>query len=70
MNSNFDNITEMIELIKEELNNCEFGDFDCKECSELEICYHKASVKSSHEYANSLNYGGYDTEEEFWENLD
>ena len=70
MHNNLDSITEMIELIKDELSNCEFGDYDCKNCPELEICYHKASVQSSHEFAKSLNYGGYDTEEEFWDNLD
>ena len=44
--------------------------FNCKECSELEECYYKASVKSAHEFAESIDYGGYDSEEEFWENLD
>ena len=36
---------------------------------ELEQCYYKASTKSSHEFAESLDYGGYDSEDEFWENL-
>ena len=70
MKNNFDNIDEMVELIQDELPECEFDDFNCKECSELEECYYKASIKSAHEFAESVNNGGYDSEEEFWENLD
>lgn len=70
MKNKFENIDEMIELIQGELSDCEFDDnFNCKNCSELEECYYKASAKSSHEFAESLDYGGYDSEEEFWENL-
>lgn len=70
MKNNFDNIDEMIELIQDEFSKCEFGEnFNCKNCSELEECYYKASTKSSHEFAKSIDYGGYDSEEEFWENL-
>lgn len=71
MNNNFNNINEMIELIQDELPECELDDdFNCKECPELERCYYKASTKSAHEFAKSINYGGYNSEEEFWENLD
>jgi hypothetical protein len=71
MKNDFKNIDEMIELIEDELTECEFdNDFNCRECSELECCYFKASTKSTHEFAESLDYGGYDSEEEFWENLD
>lgn len=63
MNNNFNTIEEMKELIIDELSECE-------ECSELEQCYYKAFTKSSHEFAESLDYGGYDSEDEFWENLD
>ena len=67
----FDNIDEMVELIQDELPECEYDEnFNCKECSELEECYYKASTKSEHEFAESVNNGGYDSEEEFWENLD
>nr|DAW98132.1 MAG TPA: hypothetical protein [Bacteriophage sp.] len=70
MNNNFDNIEEMKELIVDELSECEFdNNFRCEKCSELEQCYYKASTKSSHEFADSLDYGGYDFEDEFWENL-
>nr|DAX13891.1 MAG TPA: hypothetical protein [Bacteriophage sp.] len=71
MNNNFDNVEEMKELIVDELSKCEFdSNFRCEECSELEQCYCKASTKSSHKFAESLDYGGYDSEDEFWENLD
>lgn len=71
MKNEFENINEMVELVKEELPTCEYNNnFKCKDCSELEICYFKASTKSAHEFAQSLDYGGHDSEEEFWENLD
>ena len=71
MKNNFDNIDEMIGLIQDELPECEHDEnFNCKECSELEECYYKASIKSAHEFAESVNNGGYDSEEEFWDNLD
>lgn len=70
MKNNFDNIDEMVKLIQDELPECEYGDdFNCESCSELEECYYKASAKSSHEFAESIDYGGYNSEEEFWENL-
>lgn len=71
MKNDFKNIDEMIELIEKELSDCELdNDFNCRECCDLEDCYVKASQKLSHEFAESLNYGGYGSEEEFWENLD
>lgn len=71
MSASFHDIEEMKELIVGELPECEFDeDFKCEACCELQYCYHKASTKLSHEFAESLDYGGYDTEEEFWENLD
>ena len=71
MKNNFDNINEMVELIQDELPKCEYDEnFNCKECSELEECYYKTSAKSAHEFAESINNGGYGSEEEFWENLD
>ena len=64
-------IDDMIEFIEENLGECKFDeDFNCKDCCELEYCYHKAAVKLAHEFAKNLDYHGYDSEEEFWENLD
>lgn len=71
MNEQFNNISDMKDLIMEEFSKCEINEnFLCEKCSELEQCYVKAASKASHEFAKSLDYGGYDTEEEFWENLD
>ena len=71
MEKQFQNIDDMKELITNEFSECEMDDgFNCEKCCNLEQCYHKSSTKSSHEFAESLDYGGYDTEEEFWENLD
>lgn len=71
MNKQFNNISEMKELIIDELPECDIDeDFNCEKCFNLEQCYYKASIKESHEFAESLDCGGYDTEEEFWENLD
>lgn len=63
---------KMIELIEEERINNDNNMCDCdgcKECVEIEICYHKAVEKCNHEFAKSCDYGGCDTEEEFWEQL-
>ena len=71
MKNNFDNINEMVELIQDELPKCEYDEnFNCKECSELKECYCKAYDKSAHEFAESVNNGGYNSEEDFWESLD
>lgn len=70
MNSKLNNVEEMKELITDELSECELDkNFKCEECSELEQCHYKASTKLSHEFAESLDYGGYDSEDDFWENL-
>lgn len=64
------NTDEMVETIMEELITCELdSNFQCQNCCDLEQCYHKATTKLAHDYAKSLDYGGYDSEEEFWENL-
>ena len=58
-----ENLTEddCDELINDEL--------PCKTCLYLEDCYHLANQKCDSQFAENINYGGYDTEEEFWENL-
>ena len=44
---------------------------NCDGCSDeqLEECYSIASSNCNSEFAKSINYGGYDSEEEFGENL-
>lgn len=63
-------IDEMKERIMDELSECDNDrEFDCANCCDLEECFSKASIKSEHEFAESINYGGYDSEEEFWDEL-
>jgi hypothetical protein len=61
---------EMIELINDyeiEHDDCERS--YCNECCFLEDCYYIARQKENNKWAELINYGGYDTEEEFWEQL-
>lgn len=44
-------------------------DYDCVNCGNIEECYMEANSRCNSEFAESINYGGYDSEEEFWENL-
>ena len=68
--NNEDDIEEMIELIEKydvRYDNCE--QLGCDECSYLEDCYRVALNKQDSRWARLINYGGCDTEEEFWEQL-
>ena len=65
-----EDVEEMVELIDAydvEYDNCER--IGCYKCSYLEDCYHIAIKRQDSEWAKLINYGGYDTEEEFWEEL-
>ena len=65
-----DDIGEMIELIENydvEYDSC--NQIGCRKCCHLEDCYYIAKQREDSEWAESINYGGYDTEEEFWEHL-
>ena len=65
-----DDIEEMIELIRNydvEHDDCRRS--HCRECSFLEDCHDIARQREDSEWAELINYGGYDTEEEFWEQL-
>lgn len=60
----------MIDVIKDELSEYElYNNFKCKKCVNLESCYLETSSKLNREHAESLNFGGYDSEEEFYDNL-
>ena len=65
--------SEMKEFIDDELyeinGDGEYCEHDCLDCIDLERCYTKAIQKMNHEFAESINFGGYDTEEEFWEQI-
>lgn len=63
-------IDEMVELIEEysvEYEECER--LGCAECNFLENCYFVAKQIEDSNWAKSINYGGCDSEEEFWEQL-
>ena len=51
-------------------NICEekcINNYDCSTCCEIEECYYDAVSIENSLYAESIDYGGYDSEEEFWE---
>jgi len=58
----------MEDFIKDYID-CENGDYDCKNCSNNDECYMEANAICNHEFAESIGYGGYDSEDEFWESL-
>lgn len=64
------NEEEMIEEIKN-YGICYICDSDgnCKQCNDIEACYWRVDSRINSEYAESIGYGGYDTEDEFWEQL-
>lgn len=43
----------------------------CNLCSDeqIEECYSFANDVCNHSFAESIGYGGYESEEEFWDNL-
>lgn len=59
----------MIETIKEYSGDC--GVCDCENCDieQIEKCYYKANDICNDTFAESIDYGGCDSEEEFWEQL-
>ena len=72
----FDNeeLDFMVSVIEENLTEDDCDELinnklPCKTCSSLEDCYHLANQKCDSQFAENINYGGYNTEEEFWENL-
>lgn len=43
--------------------------FNCNSCSDAEYCYMESNTRCNNEFAESIDYGGYDNAEQFWENL-
>ena len=43
--------------------------YNCNKCGNIEECYWNAILKKNSLYAESLDYGGYNSEEEFWEQM-
>lgn len=46
---------------------CDDITFNCDFCSCVEDCYFESCARCDSELANNVNYGGYNTEETFWE---
>lgn len=60
----------MTQIIKDELPECDNEiEYNCLNCCDIEECYSKACDKANHEFAKSCDYGGYDSEAEFWSDL-
>ena len=60
----------MIDEIKDFVSDEEcFNNRDCMNCEDIESCYWKANRRCNSAFASSIGYGGYDSEDEFWENL-
>jgi hypothetical protein len=47
---------------------CDYN-LDCVNCEDIEECYHLASMRCNSEWAESVDYCGCKSEEEFWEML-
>ena len=66
---------EMKILIKEYINKeecdymCDDEVFNCDECSNFEECYMKSCERCEIEFATSIDYGGYNTIDDFWEQI-
>jgi hypothetical protein len=57
-------------ITEEECNyDCDDEIFDCESCSNFKECCMKAEIRCNVEFAESMDYGGYDTPEDFWEQI-
>lgn len=73
-NANNEELEFMVGVIEENLTESDCDELQrdkliCKRCPYIEDCYYLANQKCNSQFAENINYGGYDTEEEFWENL-
>lgn len=59
----------MIKIIKEYGGNCDVCDCENCDSGQIEECYYKANQYCNDIFAESIDYGGYETAEEFWDNL-
>lgn len=75
MEKMFEKKSLILEYINEEdcANICKQGLFNCCSCDNLEDCYVNAKIEKNNEdnnvFAEAINYGGYESEEEFWNEL-
>ena len=65
--SELEHMSEFISdyIIPDECDN----DMNCKNCTEVDACYMRANNRCNSEWAESIDYGGCSSEEEFWEQL-
>lgn len=49
--------------------DCSLENCDGCDDEQVEECYYIANSNCNSEFAKSINYGGYSSEEEFWDNL-
>lgn len=66
MEENIISKEEMIECVKENLGGACYK-HNCETCPDLEECY--SSIVNEDEYLDSIDYGGYESSEEFWDQL-
>jgi len=64
-----ENLEEKLEVIKYGDTYSKCVDKDCENCSDLEECYSRTNEELNDKYAKSLDYGGFDSAEEFWEQV-
>ena len=59
----------MIETINEYITDCKMC--DCEKCdiSQIEECYYRANNISNNIFAESIDYGGYNSSDDFWDDL-
>lgn len=77
MNKNFteDELESMTDLITDYISEREChedflgNNYNCKECENIDDCHMIANSRCNNEWAESIDYGGCDTEEEFGEQL-
>lgn len=65
---------EMVDTINDYLYERDFSGDECDHencitCSFLEECYSEANSVSNLGFAEAIGYGGYDSEDEFWEQV-
>lgn len=48
---------------------CDDNVFDCSSCSCFEDCYLKACERCNNEFSSDVDYGGYNSEDIFWEQV-
>lgn len=65
-----DELIYMEEFISDYISpdECDY-DMNCKSCECIDECYMQANNRCNSQWAESIDYGGYDSEEEFWGQL-